>query len=166
IVDDPIFDAFYASTVPSLHSVLETSQKNKAAGSMLIDKIGPVILLTHSQAGPYGWILGDANPSKVKAIVAPEPSGLPFQNAVTLGIDMTRAWGPASLPIVYSPPTLTADSVSRKIVEQNLSLNYTCWQQVDPARKLANLAKIPVLMATSESGEHTVYDGCTASYLV
>jgi hypothetical protein len=37
---DAIFDSFYSSTVPSLVSEKETSEKMKEAGPALLDKIG------------------------------------------------------------------------------------------------------------------------------
>lgn len=40
VAGDPIFDNFYASIMPSLRSDIESSQKMKAAGSLLLDKIG------------------------------------------------------------------------------------------------------------------------------
>ncbi|KIJ32300.1 hypothetical protein M422DRAFT_184784, partial [Sphaerobolus stellatus SS14] len=137
----------------------------KAAGSSLLDQIGPVILLSHSQSGPFGWVIADARPSKIKAIVSIEPIGPPFQNAGTLGTAAARPWGVTETPLAYSPPALTPESILRTIVESVPSLNYTCWQPIEPARKLINLAHIPVLMITSESGEHSNYDGCTARYL-
>ncbi|KAF9036107.1 hypothetical protein BDZ89DRAFT_473327 [Hymenopellis radicata] len=44
-------------------------------------------------------------------------------------------------------------------------MDVTCFRQASPARQLMNLVDIPVLMITSESGYHTLYDDCTASYL-
>ena len=43
----------------------------------LVDKIGPSILMTHSQGGAFGWPVADARPDKVKAILAIEPNGPP-----------------------------------------------------------------------------------------
>lgn len=37
---DPVFDEFFASTVPSLSSQAEQGEKIKHAGSLLLDKIG------------------------------------------------------------------------------------------------------------------------------
>ena len=42
------------------------------AGSKLLDRIGPAILVTHSQAGGPGWVTAIKNP-KVRGIVAYEP---------------------------------------------------------------------------------------------
>lgn len=48
------------------------------ATSALIDRIGPAVLVTHSQAGGPGWLTAIRNP-KVKGIVALEPgSGFVF----------------------------------------------------------------------------------------
>jgi hypothetical protein len=43
----------------------------------LLDKIGPAILVTHSQSGLFGWLAGGRSPH-VKAIVSYEP-GFVFQ---------------------------------------------------------------------------------------
>jgi len=42
------------------------------AGSKLLDRIGPAILVTHSQGGGPGWVTAIKNP-KVRGIVAYEP---------------------------------------------------------------------------------------------
>ncbi|KAG6849946.1 hypothetical protein H0H93_003318 [Arthromyces matolae] len=164
-IGDPIFDAFFTSTVPSLNNETETAMKVKAAGSALLDKIGGhVILLTHSQSGPHGWNLGDARPSQIKAIIALEPSGPPFVNAIFPPFTPAREFGITDIPIRYSPPVTSPDQVARIAVSS--IPGFTCFQQRSPPRKLTNLAKIPVLMITSESSYHSIYDNCTAQYLI
>ena len=59
---DPIFDAFYATQVETVISNEETQKRNQDAGAALLDKIGPAIVLTHSQSGPFGWLIADARP--------------------------------------------------------------------------------------------------------
>src|SRR5579872_2816256 len=94
---DPIFDSFFASQVESLTSAVETETLIQAAGSALLDKIGPAIVVTHSQSGSFGWLLADSRPKAVKGIVAIEPAGPPFRNAVT-NEDKNREWGIADIP--------------------------------------------------------------------
>ena len=53
---------------------------NRDALIALLDKIGPAILLTHSQSGAFGWPVADARPNLVKALVAVEPNGPPVHN--------------------------------------------------------------------------------------
>jgi hypothetical protein len=40
-----------------------------------------------------------------------------------------------------------------------------CWQQQMPARRLANLADIPLIVITRETSYHSAFDHCTAKYL-
>ena len=48
---DPAFDQFYASQFPSIVSFPKQQEINRDALVALLDKIGPAILLTHSQSG-------------------------------------------------------------------------------------------------------------------
>ncbi|KAJ7477143.1 Alpha/beta hydrolase family-domain-containing protein [Mycena galericulata] len=162
-VGDPVFDKFYASTVPSLNSSTEEAQKIKNAGSLLLDQIGPVILMTHSQAGEFGWILGDSRPTQVKGIVALEPYGPPFINAIFPPFTPARIYGVTDIPVAYDPPITEASDIARVVVSE--IPGFTCFQQAQPPRKLVNLVNIPVLVVTSEASYHAVYDNCTVDYL-
>jgi pimeloyl-ACP methyl ester carboxylesterase len=41
-----------------------------------IDRVGPCIILFHSQAGTFGFKVAQARPDKVKALIAVEPAGI------------------------------------------------------------------------------------------
>jgi pimeloyl-ACP methyl ester carboxylesterase len=56
MVGDPIFDQFFASQVPFVQRAEVTQTLNRDALTALIDKLGPVILMTHSQTGAYGLL--------------------------------------------------------------------------------------------------------------
>jgi hypothetical protein len=47
-----------------------------AAYTELVDKVGPAVLLFHSQAGQFGFKVAQARPDKVKALIAIEPAGV------------------------------------------------------------------------------------------
>ncbi len=162
---DPVFDAFYATQVESLASATETEELVQAAGSALLDKIGPAIVVTHSQAGPFGWLLADSRPKAVKGVLAIEPGGPPFQNAV-VNEDKARPWGVADIPLTYDPPAKAATdlAVMRETKPDGPDLA-VCSKQADPPRRLVNLQGIPILILTTESSYHSVYDHCTAKYL-
>ena len=87
---DPYFDAFYATQVETVISNEETQQRNKDAGAALLDRIGPAIVLTHSQSGAFGWLIADARPRLVKAIVAIEPAGPPCEGVIICERQATR----------------------------------------------------------------------------
>ncbi|KAF9076634.1 Alpha/Beta hydrolase protein [Rhodocollybia butyracea] len=164
---DPIFDNFYASTMPSLVSDEESSIKLKAAVGKLLDDIGAVILLTHSQSGQFGWILGDFRPSLIKTIIALEPIGPPFINAVFPPLTPARPYGLTEIPVAYSPPITSAADLQTEVVPSltDASLNTTCFRQVSPARQMINLVGIPTIVVTSQASYHTIYDECTVEYL-
>jgi pimeloyl-ACP methyl ester carboxylesterase len=139
-----------------------------------IGKIGPVILLTHSQSGAFGWPVGDARPDLVKAIVAIEPNGPPFFNVDNIGApdwfrdapDNVRPWGPTPDPLAYNPPVSGPSALA--IVRQEKPDDpdeSRCWLQKSPARQLPNLQKVPILVVTSEASYHRTYDHCTVKYL-
>jgi pimeloyl-ACP methyl ester carboxylesterase len=162
---DPHFDAFYATQVPFLADPVETQRLVLAAGTALLDRIGPAVLLTHSQAGTFGWLLADARPELVKAVVAVEPAGPPFENVV-IAEGKARAWGLADLPLAYDPPVAGADGLRIELqAEPDHPDLVRCWQQRAPTRRLKNLVDIPVLLLTGEASYHATYDHCTAQYL-
>jgi pimeloyl-ACP methyl ester carboxylesterase len=162
---DPIFDQFYASQVQYIASNATTQQLNRDAGAALLDRIGPAIVMTHSQSGAIGWPIADARPQLVKAIVAAEPSGPPFANAV-FSEEPARLWGVTDVPMTYDPPV--SDPKQLVVVQQaqpdgpNLE---RCRLQGEPVRRLPNLAGVPVLILAAESSYHAAYDHCTAKYL-
>ena len=162
---DPVFDAFYATQVEGLASGEETQMLLQAAGSALLDKIGPAIVITHSQAGPFGWLLADARPKEVKGIVAIEPSGPPFHNAV-VNENPARAWGIADIPLTYDPPVKAAAEL-RSVQESKPDAPdlVSCWKQADPPRRLPNLQRIPIVIVTTEASYHAPYDHCTSKFL-
>jgi pimeloyl-ACP methyl ester carboxylesterase len=162
---DPVFDAFYATQVASLTDEVETQSLVQAAGAALLDRIGSAIIVTHSQAGAFGWLLADARPQLVKGILAVEPAGPPFQNAV-FDEDNARPWGLTDIPLAYDPPL--AEARNLKKVRQQAADGpglAKCWLQADPPRQLPRLRDIPVLIVTTEASYHAVYDHCTAKYL-
>jgi pimeloyl-ACP methyl ester carboxylesterase len=162
---DPIFDELYASMVESNASAVETEQRNKDAGAALLDRIGPAILLTHSQAGHFGWSIADTRPNLVKAILAIEPAGPPFENPVP-GTQKARAYGLTDIPIAYDPPIKDPSelAIEREAKADGPDL-FVCWMQKAPARQLINLKNIPVMVMAGEASNHQLYDHCTAKFL-
>jgi pimeloyl-ACP methyl ester carboxylesterase len=162
---DPVFDAFYATQVETVISNEATQQRNQDAGAALLDKIGPAIVLTHSQSGAFGWLIADARPALVKAIVAIEPAGPPFE-ATIIGTGKARAWGPTDIPITYDPPVKDPSEIAvvRDTAADGPDL-FVCWMQKAPARQLINLKNVPVMIMAAEASYHQAYDHCTAKYL-
>jgi pimeloyl-ACP methyl ester carboxylesterase len=166
---DPVFDQFYASQVPSVADFARQQALNRDAGIALLDKIGPAILLTHSQSGAFGWPIADARPKLVKAIIAVEPSGPPVHDVEFKGAPdwfadapKPKASGLGEVPLAYEPSGALAFVRQDKPDRPDL---VRCWLQQEPARQLVNLKHIPVLIVMSEASYHASYDHCTAQYL-
>lgn len=162
---DSIFDAFYATQVESLKSDVETQELARKAGAALLDRIGPAVLITHSQSGLLGWVIADARPDLVKGIIAIEPSGPPFHNSAKDN-PPAREYGITDIAVAYDPPISGATELQReRQTEPEAADLIACTLQKEPARKLANFQNIPVLVTVSEASYHAPYDHCTARYL-
>lgn len=171
---DPTFDQFYASQLPSIQNYTLQQVLNRDAILDLLEKIGPAILLTHSQSGAFGWPVADARPDLVKAILAVEPNGPPFFDVENVsGPDwfhyagtVTRPWGITADPLAYSPPVANASDLTVVQEEKPDAPDLVrCWMQESPARGLPNLQKVPILVLTAEASYHAPYDHCTVKYL-
>lgn len=170
---DAAFDAFYATQFPSLDSYPRQQEINRDAIIALLDRIGPSVLLVHSQSGAFAWPVADARPKLVKAIVAIEPNGPPVYETELKGApDWFADTGPRKtsglgmVPLAYDPPLKPGEKLSfvRQPRPDGPGL-VRGWLQVEPARKLPNLAKVPILILVAEASYHATYDHVTAAYL-
>ena len=162
---DPVFDQFYASQLDSVPDTsLRLDETNQADGAALLDRIGPAIIMTRSRSGPFGWLIADARPAKVKAIIAVEPWGPPFREAAPKPPAKTRPWGLSVARLTFHPPV--NDPASLAPAEQpNADGPQPCMLPGPPRRSLPALAHIPVAVVTSEASYHAAYDGCTVAFL-
>jgi len=169
---DPIFDQFYASQIPQANKAEVIQAANRDAAVVLLDKIGPAIVLTHSQSGAYGWPIAEARPELVKALVQVEPSGPPVHDMELTGAPdyfkdgQLRPWGLTHVPLGYSPPV--ADPSKLQFVKQDKADGpelARCWLQKEPARQLLKLQKTPILVLTGEASFHFPYEHCDVKFL-
>ena len=169
---DPVFDQFMASQVEYVESAGRTEEINLPANIALLEKIGPAVVLTHSQSGVFGWKLGNDRPDLVKALVAVEPNGPPFHDVTFHGgrewfryaEPVARANGITRLPLFFEP----AESGPMRPVPQEGSDGpdlVPCWLQPEPARRLPNLAGIPIAIITGEASYRATCDHCTSRFL-
>jgi pimeloyl-ACP methyl ester carboxylesterase len=167
------FDQFYASQVSGTADVGRMEQEARHAGAQLLDRIGPVVLLTHSLGALVGWHLADARPELVRAVVAVEPNGPPVydirytSDAVWYADGgLARPWGLTRSPLTYSPPAVSAEELTfvRQAAPDSPELA-RCWLQAEPARQLPNLARVRIMIASGEASYHSPYDHGTSAYL-
>jgi pimeloyl-ACP methyl ester carboxylesterase len=171
---DPVFDQFFASQVEMLTDRTAIETLTRDAGAALLDRIGPAILLTHSQSGPFGWLIADARPELVKGILSIEPNGPPFYEVDLNGApdwfayDHTpaRVWGITRAPLTFGPPAASPEELSPAPDETPSEDGFVQgYLQGGPARTLPRLQGIPILIATAEASYHATYDHCTSRFL-
>jgi len=76
IANDTRLDQLFAQQNAAPRDNAATQKMWATGGAELLDKIGPAIFLTHSAAGPFGYLVANQRPKLVKAIVSVE-GGLP-----------------------------------------------------------------------------------------
>ena len=154
--DDPALAQFLAS---QSHLPLDPGADHavmRRRGAELLDAIGPAILITSSAGGPSGWLIADARPDLVQAVVALEPLGpsgpLPLP------------WGLAASPITYDPPA--AEPGDLELVDVPGKAGAPAARlQTDPPRRLPNLADLPIAVVSSEHSFATAMDHGTVAFL-
>ena len=188
---DKYFDQFFSSQVDSLWDRSEIERLNQRVGAELLDQIGPAILLTHSQSGPFGWLIADAHPTHVKAILALEPNGPPFFDVLFKGgkdwyeynlQQPARQFGITRLPLTYEPPLADNQQLEFEPLAADLlqdgSPNHLSdfsserarelvagYLQAQPVRQLPNLQGIPILIMVAQASYHASYDHITSAFL-
>jgi pimeloyl-ACP methyl ester carboxylesterase len=173
LMGDKIFDDFVKTQVQFMGGGGAETQDEmvRDANVALLDMLDtPVILLTHSQGGMFGWLIADARPNLVKAIVTAEPAAPPIRGVDTSAVAYRDggglSWGVSNAPITYEPPADTAADLRVALEPEPDGPGLVpCYLQQEPARKLVNLQGIPVLFLNAEGGYHRIYDHCLAKWL-
>lgn len=160
----PAFDQFIASQARGMSNA--TVQEGYTADALvaLLERIGPAVLLTHSQSGPHGWLAADRRPDLVAALLVVEPNGPPFYSEDNQTIE--RPYGITRLPLAFSPAV--GDPSQLQIAQQaqpDAPQLFRCWLQAGEPRKLPKLAGIPILLVTGEASFRAQYDHCTSKFL-
>jgi pimeloyl-ACP methyl ester carboxylesterase len=168
-----VFEQFYASQVPSATEATRSEALARAAGCALLQRIGPSVLLSHSQGGPVAWGIADSRPELVSGIVAIEPNGPPVHDLRLVGapdwfedVGVGRAWGLSRTPLTFDPPA--TDETELRFVRQKAPDGpglAACWLQAEPARTLPHLHGIPILVVSGEASYHAPYDHATSRFL-
>jgi pimeloyl-ACP methyl ester carboxylesterase len=170
--DDPVSIMMVSGFLPEIADFTKQQFLARDALVMLLDRIGPAIVMTHSQAGAFGWPVADARPNLVKAILAVEPNGPPFYAVDFVGGPewfrqgtLALPFGLSAVPLTYAPAVTDASELA--VVQQDTADGpdlVRCHLQKEPARQLVNL-KMPILLVMSEASYHAPYDHCTVKYL-
>lgn len=145
-LDDPAFLSFLAGTGPTLADPAAWQLDAQRAGAELLTRIGPAVLLTHSAGGAPGWLIADARPDLVKALVAVEPLGPPFS-----AISGALPYGITHAPLSFDPPLATGEVLASMDLPSPGPDLVAYKIQAEPARRLPALARMPIVVVTAEA---------------
>lgn len=87
------FDQFAKQIVPRWGS---NDASTQAAYDALVGRVGPCVVMTHSQGGAFGFSAALHAPTIVRAVIAIEPSGAPDPS----GLDLTALRGVPHLMVI------------------------------------------------------------------
>jgi pimeloyl-ACP methyl ester carboxylesterase len=156
-------DQMVASQGPWIADIEHTHLLMQRAGAALLDKIGPAILLTHSMGGPMGWLMADARPDLVKAIVAVEPLAPAF-GELAPGLGQLK-WGLTAAPMTLKPAAAELSDLQLISHPADASHPLPMRLQAVPARKWERLGKTPTLIVTAEASFMTSLSQGTVAFL-
>ena len=112
---------------------------------------------------PFGWLVADARPGIVKAIVAIEPVGPPF-GALGPGLGALQ-WGVTASPLQYDPAARSPSDFQLEIRPAPRVGLTSCLVQADPPLQLPNLRRLPVLVVTADASPSSRIDHATVDFL-
>jgi pimeloyl-ACP methyl ester carboxylesterase len=162
---DPTFDQFMQSQSDAIANVPQQTLTANALVALL-ERIGPAILVPHSQPGWALWRVADFRPNLVKGLIQLEP-GPPARTAARppfAAFDVP--WGLSYDPLAYSPPASSPSELQFvQVAVTDDPYVTSCSLQATPARQLPNLQKVPILLLSTEAGYNTLWDPCTSRYL-
>jgi pimeloyl-ACP methyl ester carboxylesterase len=156
------FDQFFASQVANMPDGNLALSLTTQAVTHLLAQIGPAVIITHSMSGPLSWMIPQANPGKVKAIIAVEPTG---NSSLNGDLAPGTACGLSNVCLNFTPPVSGPADLGLVRVPPPSSNLKSCWLQSEPVHTLPWLQGIPILIATGEASYHSTYDYCTSKFL-
>lgn len=160
--EESVFLEFAKSQVEYLPGNRLTQELVSQCAGELLSLTGPAILLTHSQAGPFGWNILDQYPDLVKGIAALEPSGPPF------GMDLTRKkaanYGISELPLHFEPEIHKPEEISLSVLPSP-SEEWIDGLIMKDSYHLPHFAGKPILLVVSEASYHAQFDHLISTFL-
>jgi pimeloyl-ACP methyl ester carboxylesterase len=163
---DPVFENFKDSMVPYTTNNTASELALRKSGCELLELIGPSYLIAHSAGGATSILLSNDCPQYVAASINLEASTTPF-TWYTFGTGSIpyNPYGLSTTPLSYEPPISSPSELVTETIGNATTSRRQCVRQVEPARKLPNVASVPYVMITAEASVHITYDHCIVDYL-
>src|SRR5215468_9175581 len=133
-----------AAMLPGIADSRLREAVNRDATIALLDRIGPAILMPHSQSAAPVWLVADVRPQLVKALLMVEAGTSSFYEVKLVGPPhwfedgpLAKPFGVTYAPITYNPPVHRVEDFAlvRQEVPDAPDLA-RCWRQKEPTHKL------------------------------
>ena len=159
--ENAVFWQFAKSQVEYLPDNCRSQELVLSCAEELLSITGPAILLTHSQAGPFGWNILDRFPEMVKGIVALEPSGPPFSRNLKEPVALN--YGISELPLRFTPQIRNPKDFKLELMKAPENGLVDGWVMKDICR-LPHFAEKSILLLVSEASYHAQFDHLTSAF--
>ncbi|KAI4279925.1 MAG: hypothetical protein L6R38_004865 [Xanthoria sp. 2 TBL-2021] len=175
-LNDRAFNNFYSRFHPtSVGPEVEGIMRSALCDLLRTYISGQAIFIAHVMGSAYAIQASDACPELVAAHISLEGDQSPFQSYIRAseGIDNPipyRPYGVSNIPLTFETPVtessqLRKASVGETTYTEGLLSNVSCVLQQNPANKLVNVAKVPMLFFVGEASVHALYDHCQVAFL-
>ena len=175
-LSDPTFNNFYARFRPtSIGPTVETIMRSALCDLIRTYISGQAIFIARAIGSAYAIQAPDACPELVAAHISLEGDQSPFQSYIraSKGINDPipyRPHGVSNIPLTFETPITNPEQIKKVSVGETtytdgLLSNFSCILQVDPANRLVNVAKVPMLFLMGEASVHALYDHCQVAFL-
>jgi pimeloyl-ACP methyl ester carboxylesterase len=119
------------------------------------------------------WLVADARPQLVKALLMVEAGTSSFYEVKLVGPPhwfedgpLSKPFGVTYAPITYDPPVHGIEDFGLVRQEKPDAPDLArCWQQKEPAHKLINIKTIPTLQMSAEASFGAPTAHCNAAFL-
>lgn len=157
---DAVFEQFIASQGPMMADTAGMHELERDRLVALLEKVGPAFVVAHSAGGPGAFLAADTRPDLVLGLAAVETIGPPFLGQPQAGILLP--WGLAAAPLAYDPPAESPDDLR---IAVDTSGPVPLALQEEPARRLPNLARVPIAIVTAPASPFRYFDGHLGAFL-
>ncbi|KAI4222471.1 MAG: hypothetical protein L6R36_006115 [Xanthoria steineri] len=175
-INDRFFDNFYSRFRPtSVGAEVEGIMRSALCDLIRTFVSGQAVFIAHAIGSAYAIQASDACPELVAAHISLEGDQSPFQSYIRASEGLYdpipyRPYGVSNIPLTFETPVtepaqLKKVAVGETTYTEGLLSNVTCVLQQNPANRLVNVAKVPMLYFVGEASVHALYDHCQVAFL-
>ncbi|KAF4951209.1 hypothetical protein FGADI_7614 [Fusarium gaditjirri] len=165
---DPVSDQFKKSLISLTTNFFSQEKALRADCCVLLSLLGEKdFLVSNSLGSRKPLLLSNDCPEYIAGSINIEADTSPFwSNAEGLVGFAGSHWGLTNTLVTYDTPVGDPSEVESESVGEETLAYRNCYLQVEPARKLPQINKVPYLLLTGEASVHITYDHCCKGHFL